>query len=432
MKNKILIFYCIKKLYLFWIEITEKIWRRNGIVGFIKKQFLRQIKIFEILMISSLLVTNLVMGESLTTGADFLKIGFGGRQTALGSATCASVNDIESLNANIAGLSGLRVVQLMLEHSEMFESFRYESLSAALPISRIIKNYDNLGVVGVNFIYFYMPTFERYGNWGEVIDKVGYNSYKVSLGYSKNLMKNKIIHLSGGLIFLLSGKNVDNNSESQVGINVGLKAKIYNDFGRVFGKNINVGLNFKNIGFQGYGHNENLPVIMQAGAEIKIYNIVGFEMDLVKYFDSSFMVNVGAEYSYKNLITFRLGGRFGGTLLNRITTGFGIKYKIFSKNVNFDYSLLPFSKLGITHRISLKIDLENEKKGIDADADIYYYRGVKYFMNSDYKNAIKMWRKTLQIDPKYEKVKERIKELRNIIEWEKDAKNIKKTLKNEK
>ncbi|MDW7682058.1 MAG: hypothetical protein SCK70_15960, partial [bacterium] len=66
----------------------------------------------------------------------------------------------------------------------------------------------------------------------------------------------------------------------------------------------------------------------------------------------SFDTHLGLEYQFKKLIAFRLGADVG-----RFTAGAGIKLP----NLDVDYAFLSHDELGNTHRISLKLTLEEMK-----------------------------------------------------------------------
>ncbi|OQX96138.1 hypothetical protein B6I21_01845, partial [candidate division KSB1 bacterium 4572_119] len=66
----------------------------------------------------------------------------------------------------------------------------------------------------------------------------------------------------------------------------------------------------------------------------------------------SFDTHFGLEYQFKQLMAIRLGTDTG-----RFTAGVGIKFP----KLNVDYAFLSHDELGDTHRISLKLTIEEEK-----------------------------------------------------------------------
>ena len=92
--------------------------------------------------------------------------------------------------------------------------------------------------------------------------------------------------------------------------------------------------------------------------------------------------------------------------------------------LTIDYSVTPFSELEMVHRIGFKYEMSKPKPK-KKDPDKYYYEGVDYFIKKDYDNAIKSWKKTLKIDPTYEKAKQRIEEAEQIKNNEKQMEDLK-------
>lgn len=56
------------------------------------------------------------------------------------------------------------------------------------------------------------------------------------------------------------------------------------------------------------------------------------------------------------------------------------------------------------------------KKAMQKQAEIYYLRGVKNFLNEDLQSAIKQWEMTLALNPGHKKAKENIKKAKNLLD----------------
>lgn len=378
------------------------------------------------------LLPAVLAAEVNTTGADFLKIPVGARTAAMGEAVSALTFDSEALDANVAGMIQLRSMQALFEHSEWIENVRREVVQFAMPLNFFGGGEALRGVAGLNLQFLGITPFEHYDSWGLVVDQVKYSAFKVKAGYALDLVHNESLDLSAGLSFSFvsksmntTGSGIDADTLGKPSIDVGGMIVLYHHnskMDRYIGESINVSLLFQNIDFIRLAGNENLPFLMRLGVGVKLFQMVDFGIDVFKYSDSSFRAGFGAEYWFRNLVAIRAGAKLGTDQLNHFTVGLGAKYTVKDYTFNFDYALIPFESFGLTHRFSLKFDLG--KYDPRDMTDIYYYKGVDYFMQNDYKKAIDMWDKVLKKRPDHPEAAKRIKEARKVLELEEKQKKL--------
>ncbi|GEM_PF-3005006 len=390
----------------------------------------------KLLIITLLFSVSLVNAEVLTTGADFLKITLGGRNAGMGEATGAISDDIEALSVNVAGISRIKRMQFLYEHSEWFESVNYEGFAAAIPLDYIVPGRILPGVVAVGYQLLYIPQsqFPNYDDWGLLLpSNIGFSSFKLSTGYALGVFQNNWIYLSAGGTIAVVGKKVQNGDtdlvgQSKPGIDLGLTSVIsHNDprLKKYIGETFNASLLVQNIDFLQSGVNESLPFQIRAGLGFRIYNLVNLGFEGLKYIDTPFRFNIGLEGWIKDLVAIRAGTKLGSDQLSHFNLGFGVKYKIKKTKLAMDYALVPFEHLGMTHRFTLKADVGKMTITIPDKTDIMYYRGVDYFIQSDYENAIEMWEKVLKKNPGHLKSKNRLKEVQKIIKYQEKEKELK-------
>ena len=114
-----------------------------------------------------------------TTGADFLKIVPGARAVALGDSFCAVSGDVHSINDNPAGLSDVGNINLTFMHYEWMEQMDYEYFAYTHPF----KN----NIIGISILFFHLPKFIHFGDYGEEVGDINVSDLAVSLGYSRSI-----------------------------------------------------------------------------------------------------------------------------------------------------------------------------------------------------------------------------------------------------
>ena len=289
-----------------------------------------------------------------TTGASFLKIGVGARAVGIGEAFVAVADDINSLYWNPAGLSQIQRHEVTAMHSEWLQGVRYEYIGYVYPLG-------NERAIGMSLGLLYFSDVER-RTWTTETQLstspeglFGASDFAGTISYSQRLWGS----LKGGINLKYIYENIDVYSANDFALDIGLLYK-------AFIKNLNLGINFQNIGSKiKFREKEySLPYNVKTGISYKITELnLLLALDLNSPVDNYSSINTGIEYSYDN-ITGRVGYRykqFGNDLgdLSGLTAGAGFNISklldLFNDSVDLqlDYAFVPFGDLGFTHRISL-------------------------------------------------------------------------------
>jgi tetratricopeptide (TPR) repeat protein len=377
-----------------------------------------------------------VSAETLTSGGDFLKIPVGGRNASMGEASVAAVNDIEAINVNPAALGHLRGLQAAYEHQIWFQNVNFDTLSVALPLKMLIPGKLLPGVAGLTVNYLYAPPIDIYDSWSEKIGTINFNAFQMRVGYSLEIFQSDVFRiLAGGNMSFISksmkADGIDTKGQTKPSVDLSAQAIIRHgsqDLRPIIGDSFTAGLVVRNIDFYSTGANENWPVLIKGGFAAKIYDLVLLDVDFAKDLSSPFYASLGAEYWLKNLVAFRVGGKLQKDASD-LAFGVGFRYKLRDYTMFLDYALIPFLGNGMepTHKIAFKIDIS---KLPEANEDLLYYKGVDYFVQGNYPQAIKMWERVLQKNPSHPEAKKRIDEARRVMQLNVEEQKVEQEMKN--
>jgi len=369
--------------------------------------------------------------EVLTTGADFLKIPVGARYSALGESMTAFADDIESIVVNPGGVGQINKFQVFYEHAEWFQSVRFETLSAGLPLKMLGGKRSILpGSVALNVKMLYMSPVTGYDSWGIATETVKYSTFDLHAGYGMKVFENSwtTLFAGGTLAFISKSMPGMTTGYAKPSLDLGVSGRIYHHIQdskvlKMIGDNVRVGAVVRNIDFYNVDKNEALPLSIKLGAAVKIYDMVDLDIDFLKYSDSGFRGNLGAEYWFRDIVAARIGTKLGAGQLNHFTWGIGVKQKFGQYTVYFDYAMLPYGDMGLTHKMSLKMDVDKIEIKFPDKEELWYYKGVDYFIHGEYEKADIMWKKVLKKNPENEQAKARLKEVSKILKMkEKESK----------
>lgn len=322
-------------------------------------------------------------------GGEFIYIGIGGRALGLGSAYAALANDVTASYWNPAGLARIEYPQIALSHDERFGNLiNYDYAAFAAPYGANTINPETqekeynaasfsisvirLGADGIpdtrnawadsngNGLFddgnnlrpdYNAITFFNVSDW------IVYGTYAKQ--YSENLFY--------GANVKLIRRNFGSYHGTGIGFDVG--------FQYLATEQLTVGANLQDITTTlvawNTGTNELISPTLKLGAAyyLEIFNgrltpalgtDVRFEnrrfSAVANLGPISFDPQAGVEFDYKNLFAIRAGYNEIGNL----TLGAGIHLR----KLDIDYSFAKFDaadQLGNTHRISLRLTLEEEK-----------------------------------------------------------------------
>lgn len=319
---------------------------------------------------------------------EFMAIGIGGRALGLGSAYAALANDVTAGYWNPAGLSRIDYPQIALSHDERFGNLiNYDYAAVAVPFGANVTDAETqqttygagsygfsiirLGVDGIpdtrkawadsngNHLFDEQDTRPDYNsityyNWS---DWVAYGTY--SMQYSKELYY--------GASVKLIRRNFGSFHGTGIGFDLGVQYLATEKL--ILAANLQDATT--TLVSWSTGTNELITPTLKLGAAyaFEVFNGVltpAFGTD-VRFENRRFsaVTNVGPvsldpqagmEFDYKQIVAVRAGYNEMGMM----TLGAGIHLR----KLDVDYSFSKFDaadQLGNTHRISLRLTLEEEK-----------------------------------------------------------------------
>lgn len=314
----------------------------------------------------------LALGFSSALGADFnksgrtvmqfVKIGIGGHQTALGECGVVAVRDVNSMFWNPAGISGITGVEASFSYNQWFADLMHLAGAAGVRI-------PDVGIVSVGFSSL------DYGSIQEALVKgrgtssdtrtggtFGGGDLMVGLTYAREFSDQLAIGVTGKYI----REKLFTYSTEAFAFDVGT---YYNT-----GFNgIRFGMSFQNFGEsvkfleqsareEGY----DLPLVFRLGASLDLirehegFIALGPDHRVVLSFealntnDYGERYHVGAEYSFMDFIYLRGGYRFNYAEGN-LSVGVGVEKQLSAFRVAVDYSFVSYEFLESPHRVTLRI-----------------------------------------------------------------------------
>ncbi len=297
-----------------------------------------------------------------TSSLQFLKIGVGGRATAMGEAFVAVANDMTALYWNPAGLLQFKENGVQFSHTEWLVDLKHEFAGG---IYRLGKN----NVVGVSFTSLhtepmektteFQPTgtgeFFRFGDLAFGLTFARRFTEQFSFGITLKYVEETLAELKmHGFMFDLGTYYWTGLSNSRFAVTI-------SNFGPQVTPSGTVGL----VGggtlssFQSFP----TPTIFRIGFAMDPIdtkkNKLTTSIQLNHPNDNAENIDLGVEYAFKDMFFIRGGYKFNVESEN-YSGGVGVKVPISIALASVDYSIANFKELGFTHRISVNL-LLNKK-----------------------------------------------------------------------
>jgi long-subunit fatty acid transport protein len=285
----------------------------------------------------------------------FLKIGVGGRASALGDAFVAVANDASALYWNPAGLVQFDDNQVMFSHNTWVVDINHDFIGAVYHLNAT----NAIGVAATSLSMKDMPvTTEfapfgtgQYFGFGDLAFAVSYArkmTDKFSFGGSVRYVEETLDKLK------MRGVMIDLGTYYWTGLGTTRFAVAVSNFGNQLapdGKVVLVGHREKSD-WQSFSP----PTIFRIGFAFEPYyneeNRVTTSIQLNHPNDNSENVSTGVEYSWRNIFYLRGGFKFNVDEQN-YTFGIGINVPVEIARLNLDYSYSNFVRLGNAQRFSI-------------------------------------------------------------------------------
>jgi hypothetical protein len=270
------------------------------------------------------------------TGLSFLKLGATSRAVSLGEAVVSNSEDASAVHYNPAALFLGSNVNVLFMHNEQILGIRTEYFAGKFKLDKLALgfNVNNTSVSDIQVREIPGPP------------QTTFTSQDIELGFSGAYKVTEALQLGLTAKFLYEKIFVDNSDGYAF------------DFGGLYTRDkLSIGAAFANIGHMNNLRSQStiLPSSFRMGASY-LFPLQGIGATLRILADGYKILNGGiihanggAEFVYKDLLSIRVGYQSGYEDRN-ITTGIGIKYKVF----NLDYAFVPYKySLGNSHTLTL-------------------------------------------------------------------------------
>ncbi len=293
----------------------------------------------------------------------FIKIGVGARQVGLGEACISSVEDVNAVFWNPAGLRGVQSVEASFGYTKWFADLSYITGAAAI-------RWEGVGVFALEYASL---------DYGQIDEAV------VTLAGHGNDTRTGNTFTGGDLMVGLSFSREFTDRLSIGGTIKYLQEKLYTYKADAFAYDIGTNYDFKFNGLhvamsaQNFGptvswlehgsqvEGYDLPLTFRIGASINLADrTAGFfslgdksrlvvATDAIHSNDTGDRVHIGGEYSFDDFLFFRAGYRINYEEGN-LSLGVGLRHSFSGLTVRFDYAFVSYSYLESPHRFSLSME----------------------------------------------------------------------------
>lgn len=287
--------------------------------------------------------------DSGTSTAAFLRMEQGARALGMGGASVATVNEVESVWWNPAGLATLETVQVNAAYSTLLEDMSNSYAAFAIPLG----NDQSSSLIG-SINYFNMGTVDAWDASNRQQPSINPYGLAISAGYAFQWRRN--------ISFGFTLKNIQQNLGSDKGSGFALDGGVI----MPVMKDTTFGLSIQNLGpkMKTADYENQLPRTIRAGVGYTIPSRVVFAFDGEKPIDDDLCYHLGAEVMISDAVTLRAGYNTDKAI--GFTAGLGLLTSISFEGwggdrnrntVRIDYAYVSTGDLDPTHRLSLTFKL---------------------------------------------------------------------------
>ena len=287
--------------------------------------------------------------------AQFLKIGVGGRASALGESFVAIANDASALYWNPAGLTQFTDNQVIFSHNNWVVDINHDFVGAVYHLD----NANAFGVALTTLTMKDMPVTTEFQPFGTG-EYFGFSDFGLAVTYSRKMTEQ--FSFGGTVRYIeetidklkMRGVMIDLGTLYWTGLGTTRFAVVVSNFGNDLapdGKVVLVGKR-ENSSWQSFSP----PTVFRIGFAFEPYqteeHTVTASIQLNHPNDNSENVGTGIEYNWKKILYLRGGYKFNVEEQN-YSFGAGVNIPISIANVNVDYAYSNFTRLGTAHRFSI-------------------------------------------------------------------------------
>jgi hypothetical protein len=268
--------------------------------------------------------------KSGSAGLQFLKIGVGARETAMGEAVTGLVNDANSVFWNPAGLAYVTQGQAMLSHNSWLVDSKQNAAVIAYPLGSFVVA---LSAMNLSINQFEETTALQPDGTGRLVSA---GDLVIGLSAARRFTD----RLSIGMQVKYIQEKLDNYSLSNILFDVG--TIYYTGF-----RQLRLGFALQHFGPDMKLVNQEFrtPLLFRVSASDEIFSFKDFGLvaavDLIHPTDNNEWVNIGMELRLLEFVKLRAGYRFDNDL-SKASFGIGLYPPSISDiNLRIDYSYVP-------------------------------------------------------------------------------------------
>jgi len=309
-----------------------------------------------------------------TSAAAFLSIGQSARATGMGSAFVSMSGDPSAIYWNPAGIADIDGVSLLFDHTNWIADVGYNYFAGAYGI-------EGLGTIGLSVVVsdigdMNVTTINQPEGTGQTFTAT---DFAVSLTYAVKLTENFAIGFNPKFIY----QSIWNMNASSFAIDLGVQyrtpfdemilAMSISNFGTKMKLDGNTTLVLFDNDPNSSGNNDKIPAYLEtnnwalplifrvglAYEPIKAENHkLTLALDALHPSDNYESVNVGAEYTFMDLLSLRGGYQslFLDEAEQTFALGFGIKKQVIGNvTLYFDYAYQDFGRLSDIQKFSFRM-----------------------------------------------------------------------------
>lgn len=287
--------------------------------------------------------------------AQFLKIGVGGRASAMGESFIAIADDASALYWNPAGIAQFNKNQLIISHNVWVVDINNDFIGAVYHLDDDNSFGASLTAVTMDD----MPVTTEFAPFGTG-EYFGYTDIAVSITYARKMTKQ--FSFGGSVKYVeetmdklkMRGVMIDLGTYYKTGLGSTRFAVTVSNFGSELAPDGQITLvgNREIDEWQSFAP----PTIFRIGFALEPYESeehrITTSIQLNHPNDNSENVAIGAEYAWQNMFLLRGGYKFNVDEQN-FSFGVGVKVPISIAEFSFDYSYTNFERLGSAHRFSI-------------------------------------------------------------------------------
>lgn len=291
--------------------------------------------------------------------AQFLKIGVGGRASAMGDAFVAIANDASALYWNPAGLTQFKQHQIIFSHNRWVVDINHDFLGGVYHLDE--SNSFGIGLTALTMQK--MPVTTEFAPFGTG-EYFGFSDIAIAVSYSRKMTDQ--FSFGGTVRYIeetldklkMRGFMIDLGTFYWTGLGSTRFAVAVSNFGNNLAPDGDVVL----VGNRSVSEWQEFapPTVFRIGFAFEPYqdgeHSITTSIQLNHPNDNSENVSTGFEYNWNNTLFMRGGYKINVEEQN-FSFGAGINVPLSIAQFTLDYAYANFSRLGSAHRFSILLGL---------------------------------------------------------------------------